>query len=337
MEDHATAQALAEDTASPVDAADTDEDLGAVYRAIMDRDAAPEDTEVEPPAPEAAEPEAEEPAEPAASDAPSDLPFEVKQAWAKIPPEARDGLARSHRDMAQKLSDQGRLVAGLRPIQDKLTGMVREFPALANMTPDQVAQEMHTLAQINQQFNTDPVGAIMGLVKQHGLEQQFAAALQGQSQDVGRYIAELKGEIAQLRKGLDPNAMRQNFDSWQKETTVTGQVEAFAAAHKDTWEQVQPHLPAAIQMAKSFLGEGASPQDVLSRAYELAETQLGLTAKAPAEQAVEQTAPAPDPERAKRAEKAKSVNIAGSKTGTTRELTEDEALTRKFREIQARG
>lgn len=336
--ENVTAQALADDTAM-VEAAEPD--YGAAFDAIMDRDTEAAETPVETPEPEQAaepteEPEAHEAPAPAPS-VPSDVPLGVKEHWAEIPDAARDAIVTAHRDMAHKLGEQGRLVAGLNPIKSTLTEMVSEFPALSNMTPDQVISEMRQLATINQAFNDNPLKAVMGLIDQHGLRDQFVAAMQGQqAPQQSQYIAQLQQEIASLKRAVDPEVMRQNVMGWQSEAQMVSQVEQFAANHGDDWAKVEPHLPAAIQAVQSFLGEGAAPEAVLSQAYELAASQLGI-AKAPTKDAAIEAAPTPDPERANAAKAAKSVNVSGSRQGKPRELTEEEALARKFDEIQARS
>lgn len=338
MDENVTAQALAPE-------ADAGPDYEAAFDAIVARDEpeeaeaveAPAETQEAEPAPEAqAEPEAAPEPAPEPVQAPSDVPLGVKEHWASIPEGAREAIVQSQREMAQKLTDQGRMVAGLNPIKNTLTEMVKEFPAMANMRPEQVISEMRQLATINQAFNDNPIKAVMGLVEQHGLRDQFIAAMQGQQPgQSAQMVPQLRRELAELKRALDPETMRQNFLGIQTEATVTQQVEKFAADHADTWPQVEPHLMSAIPAVQSFLGEEAAPEAVLSQAYELVASQLGL-AKAPPKETADEAVPKPDPERAKAVKAAESVNVSGSREGKPRELTEEEALARKFDEIMSR-
>lgn len=326
-------------------------DMGAAFDAIMARDGGMEEepaeaaeqlaeAQADEPAPEGAEePDAQENAAeeaPASVSAPpSQLPAAVKAAWDKFTPEAREAIEQRERHFGE----MGRLVSGLRPIQTTLTEMVQEFPALSHMKPEEVIAEMRGLAQINQAFNDDPVRAILGLVQQHGLQDRLAAAMQGvqpgQTGDAARTIAELRQEIAGMKRAMDPEHMRETFASWQSEATMTNTVEQFAADHADTWSQVEPHLPAAIQAVQSFLGDGADPKSVLSQAYELAAGQLGIQAKASQRSAAATAAP-PNPERSKAVKTAESVNVSGSRQGKPREMTEREMLSQKYDEIISR-
>jgi hypothetical protein len=95
------------------------------------------------------------------------------------------------------------------------------------------------------------------------------------------------------------------------------------AAAKEHWAEVEEDLPAFIA-AVQRVSPNASHKDVLDRAYDLALQTKRPDLKAPAKAAVE-AAPQPDPERAKAAIEAKSVNVTGRTAGKPRELTEEEA------------
>src|SRR6056297_1819950 len=135
--------------------AETPEDEAAEEESGEDDDAAEKDDEGD-------KPEVE---------APSELPKSVRDAWGEIPEDARGAILESHRKMGRQLAEQGRLMHGLKPIQDVLTNAVQELPALANMQPDQVAQQVMALAKISNDFDQKPVETMMGLIKQHRLEE----------------------------------------------------------------------------------------------------------------------------------------------------------------------
>ena len=85
-------------------------------------------------------PEPEKPAEPA-PEAPTDLPPALRAKWANMPEEARDAVLSSHRDLARRLADQGRVVQASKPVFDVLVQAAKEIPTLADMTPQQIAAE----------------------------------------------------------------------------------------------------------------------------------------------------------------------------------------------------
>jgi len=90
-----------------------------------------------------------------------------------------------------------------------------------------------------------------------------------------------------------------------------------------------PHLPKVIPLVKEQLGESASAQDVLSRAYDLALSIYLPDAKATPQTAPEAT-PAADPKKAEAAIRAKSINVTGKPSGATRELSDRERMSATY-------
>ncbi len=133
---------------------------------------------------------------------------------------------------------------------------------------------------------------------------------------------EIKSLRAQLQQAADPNMIDQRISQSFASREVENTVSTYAAT-KEHWAAVEPVLPMMIPMAKARLGEGASAQDVLNAAYDMAiHADPDLRAKV----TVAATAPAqPDPARTAAQRLAKSVNVT-SRPGTARTLTEDQAL-----------
>lgn len=329
MEIEAAAQALAGEAMPTEEATETTtEDLGAAYDRAM---GAGEPEAVEEAAPEvvdegATEP-AETPAEPA-DEAPTDLPYAVKQKWAEIPKDARDAVVTSQREMSRKLSEATKVAQGLNPIRDSLVRAAGEIPNLAGMRPEQVATEIFELAKISHQFSEKPVETLLGLAKQHGIEPQLRQIFSGQqptqdTQLVAQLQSEIRGLKGQLSQYVNPEYLREQISTFTRQERVLSEVDAFAS-QQDHWSDVEQHMPTLIEAVKAK-DPGAPAKDVLAGAYELA-LQLYLPqAKAQAEAAGEAT-PAADPERTEAALKAKSVNVTSRPSGKTRELTEREKL-----------
>lgn len=261
--------------------------------------------------------------------APTDLPLAVKAAWNDLPPEARDAVAKSHREMSQRLAEQGRLVQGISPIRDAMVEAAKLAPHLTSMTPAQVAGEVVKLVGIGQELSAKPVETLARLAKIHGIEGDLAQYLGGQpvSQGAQNEVA-LRNEITTLKQQLqrvsDPEFFREQVAAVTSQEKVMGEVQSFAGS-ADHWVDVEPHLPKIIPLVREQLGPSASAQDVLARSYDLALSIYVPDAKAKP-QTAEEAQPAAAPKTAEAAIKAKSVNVTGRPSGATRELSERERM-----------
>jgi len=338
MSIEATATALVQDEAisapEPMES-NSEGDMRAEMDAIWDRNNAEETTEDGPEAveePEVAEPveaeEATEEADTAEGKAPSELPLAVKKNWPSIPKEAQDAILETQREANRKLGDQGRLMQGISPIRDVLVEATKVHPQLADMTPKQVAQEVFTLAKHAQEFRADPVKALMALAKQHGIEQNLAQAFSGrpQTQETASMAQEIRALKQQISRFSDPEFMKNQFSSFSTEQQTTQTVEQFAASKPD-WAEVENHMPSAISFVQAMAPAGISPQDVLSRAYDLALSQIKPEAtKAKQPEAADEAVTIVDPERSRKALKAKSVNVSDRGGAKPKALTERQIM-----------
>ncbi|MGL5733352.1 MAG: hypothetical protein ACRCYS_00680, partial [Beijerinckiaceae bacterium] len=157
MDVQATAQALAPEAVVSEPVVTTEVEAEPDYGAVYDKLTAEGPVEAESEAVEAVEApdDVEAPAE--AVEAPTDVPVALRKHWSAIPEEARDAVLSSQREMSRKLSDMGRQVQGIGPIRDVLVSAVKDLPALGNMKPEQVAQEVVSLAKISADFRTKPL------------------------------------------------------------------------------------------------------------------------------------------------------------------------------------
>ena len=275
-----------------------------------------------------------------AVEVPTDLPKSVRDAWGDIPEAAQGAILESHRKMGRQLAEQGRLVQGIKPIQDVLGRAVQDLPALANMRPEQVAQEVMQLAKISNDFSTKPVETMVSLIKQHKLEEPLRKLFAGQQPDQGSMANnQLQQEVQKLQRQLqqvsDPEYLRGQMEQFTSQSQVQTSVEAFSKS-AEHWNLVEEHMPNAIQYVKASRPD-ASAQDALSAAYDLAVSQFvpeanKATQPGPADI---KARPAADPEKTQAARKAKSVNIKSTATGTGRKLTEAEELSRAYDKMQS--
>ena len=271
---------------------------------------------------------------------PTDMPKVMRDAWKFIPKDARAAIVERERKQGRQLAEQGRLVQGIKPIQDVLGQTVKDLPSLANMRPEDVAKEVMQLAKISNDFATKPVETMVSLIKQHRLEEPLRKLFAGQQPDQGSLANnQLQQEVQKLQRQLqqvsDPEYLRGQMEQFTTTASVQSSVEQFSQ-NAEHWNLVEEHMPNAIQYIKATSPD-ASPQDVLQEAYDLAVGKFVPNAnKATQDSPANKTARlAADPEKTQAARKAKSVNIKSTATGNTRKLTEAEELARAYDKMQS--
>lgn len=271
--------------------------------------------------------EADKPQEPEASlaaiEAPTDLPASIKAKWAEIPEAARDAVLASHRAMAGKLTEQGRVTQAAKPVYDVLVQAAREIPSMQDMTPAQIAADVFEMAKVQHALNTDPVGTLLQIAQEHGALQGLAARLSGQAlpQADARMAQHLQALQARIDQLADPATVDRRVEQTLAQRDVSRTVEEYAAT-KEHWSAVEPILPQFIEMAQQGQGDGASAKDILDAAYDMAIHAIpALRAKVTAA-----TAPATDPRLTAAQMKAKSVNVVSRPSGNARPQTEREAM-----------
>lgn len=320
----ATAEALAPEV---VPETSQEEDLGALYDTLNVEEVPEGEKPTETPPDEPVE-GAEEPVEALKEviEAPSDLPKEIRDAWGNLDETTRDAIARSHRDFSRKLGEQGRMVQGIRPIFDATVRAAKELPHLADMKPEQIADQVFELAKVSAQFNADPVKALMGYIDKHGLKEQMGQALAGTPMQGGETIQRLTNHIQKLETKLqelgNPEYIRNQVTQVTTEQATVSEINEFAKS-AEHWGAVEEHLPSFIALEQSMQPAG-SPRDILKAAYEAAVSRFVPEASKAPEAALE--AAQMDPEKTKAALKAKSVNLRSQPSGKTRTLTEEEEL-----------
>lgn len=340
MDVQATAQALAPEAvvSEPVvtTEVEAEPDYEAVYDKLTAEDPVEAPAEAESEAVEAVDATAEVETAPEPVEAPTDVPVALRKHWTAIPEEARDAVLASQREMSRKLSDMGRQVQGISPIRDVLVSAVKDLPALGNMRPEDVAQEVVTLAKISADFRSKPLETFLSLAKQHNMTDALRQALGGQQQGA-ETTAALHTQIRQLQEQIsraaNPDFIREQVAAVTTQERVMADVTSFASA-KPHWGEVETYMPDVIRMLQKAEPD-APPKDLLEKAYDTALTIYRPDLKAPAKAAVEAAAQ-PDPERAKAAIQAKSVNVPGQTAGKPRQLSEEEAYDAAWERAQRR-
>ena len=303
------------------------------YGAAYDKAAGDATVEAAEPAPEAEEAPADVEAAPEAVEAPTDVPVALRKHWQALPEDARDAVLSSQREMSRKLSDMGRQVQGISPIRDVLVDAAKQNPAIMNMRPEELARDVMELAQFSAAFKSKPLETFITLANKHSMTDALRQALGGQPQEAQQSAAlqtEIRALKAQLAKAADPEFIREQVMAVTQNERVLSDVQAFAST-KPHWNEIEPYMPGFIQQTQQ-MAPGLSAKDTLEFAYDAAIQALQKIRpdlKAPAQAAVE-AAVTPDPERAKAAIQAKSVNVTGRTTGKPREMTEEEIYSAAY-------
>lgn len=337
MSIEATADALVAEQAAPIEATPPEEDLSALFdRMNAEPEQVAEDAPEAEDHPEAEEaPQAEDVAEEPQEEPlqlPGNLPQSLRDHLSKMPKEAAQAVLTDREGLHRKLSDMGRQVQGIAPVRDVLVDAAKRYPYLADLRPDQVGQELLSVAEMGNRLHNDPVGTLMQAAKKYGVEQAMAERLSGQpvsdqaqtATALTQHIQQLERKIAQL---TDPSYLQSQVTQITSQQSVENEVLTFSQ-QAEYWSDVETYVPDYIPIAQKKLGDGAAPSAVLKLAYEKAIQDYkpeALQASKP--EAVADPSPAPDPEKTKAAVKAKSVNVTGKSSGKPRVLTEAEELS----------
>lgn len=262
------------------------------------------------------------------------LPFAIQQNWENIPEEAKTALLEHHKRLSSTASEAGRLAKGLAPIRDVLSEATQHLPELANMRPEEVAQDVMELAKTRAQLMRDPVGTLIATARQMGAEGALRNAFtgqQGQNQQ-GDYIARLERRVAELegtaKKAPNDDIIRGTVDQAFEQRAFEQEVAGWAS-ELEHFSAVERQLPMFIQMVSEDQPE-LSPRDKLVEAYNMAIRARGPRATEP--QAAEQPPANAAPQRSEAALKAKSVNVKSRGTRPS-ELSEEDALGAAYERI----
>lgn len=272
---------------------------------------------------------------------PADVPLPsnwrgLEEAWAKIPAELREPIAAHEAKLHQTLSQQGQSLAAYKPLGDTLMEYKEYFNG------ERMSVKPHEavgfLLSLQRGMDTKPVETMMEIVDRYDLRGELAKALGTTQAPAGEVPPQtdnsqaLMAEIGQLKQIIrdsnDPSKIDQRISQKLNEDRASTQVNEVISrlATKDAmplYADVEGELPDFIKMAWAKLGDAASQEAVLKRAYDMAvNADPDLRKKA----AALQTAAVPDPKLVAAAKNANASNIRSTSTGKPREATEDELL-----------
>lgn len=330
MDPNANAEAIADAEAVPATPTveqTEDELLEQAYERAHSDDTPEEPDTDEPPAdePQPAEDEAPE------FEWPSTVPTQMREALAGVAPEVRDAVLADRDKLRNDLSSLGREAKTFSGIKEGLVGLVQQNPEYGNMAPEQVLQHLTKLDADIQQLRANPIETMVQFARENGLQDKLGEALGQPVAQEAQHIAQLQQHIrgleAKLSQVADPEYLRQQVSQFTSEGQIANQVNEFAQG-KEHWDKVEAFMPDAIRVVQSMPGDSQDPTSILERAYNMVLQQ----AYPDAVKAEAQPAPpvAADPDKVARARQAKSLNVSGTSTGKTRELSEDELLSQAY-------
>lgn len=259
----------------------------------------------------------------------------LDDAWKALPAEHREKVKGHFDELHRRMSDQGRMLAGVKPIADRLSQAVTQHPEFNGMNPDQLAEGAIQLAAVQAKLNKDPLGTIVEVAKTYNILPQLQAALSGQQMpEEQQVVSTLQREIAGLKQQLaavsDPTQIEGHVSRAFESRAAQDAVNQFATDPANSfWADVEPHMPGFIAIAKGQQ-PNAPIKDVLKSAYEMA-IYATPDVRAKMEAAAKKAAATvPDPKRTEAAKKAASINVKSTSTGKERQPSEDEALASAY-------
>ncbi|TGT34988.1 hypothetical protein [Mesorhizobium sp. M8A.F.Ca.ET.165.01.1.1] len=261
----------------------------------------------------------------------------VKGAWEKTPAEIRAFVAAREQELQGRLSDHGRQLSTVKPIQEVIDRHSHYFDPqkgrkLADGTVVTPAKAIDFLFNAQANLDRAPVESIMAIIDSYGVRDKIAA-LFGQTVQQGE--SELRQEIAGLKTLLATVGNPASIDDRinQKLQERTDQQSAAdeltrLSADKPFYSEIpEVDMVEAIHKARRKLGDAASKEAVFGLAYDMAvNADPDLRAKAAAGKPAATNGAA----KVEGARRAAAVNIPSTASGKGRALTEDEELAAVF-------
>ncbi|TGS47535.1 MULTISPECIES: hypothetical protein [unclassified Mesorhizobium] len=261
----------------------------------------------------------------------------VKGAWEKTPAEIRAFVAAREQELQGRLSEHGRQLSTVKPIQEVIDRHSHYFDPqkgrkLADGTVVTPAKAIDFLFNAQANLDRAPVESIMAIIDSYGVRDKIAAAF-GHSVPQGEN--ELRQEIAGLKTMLASVHNPANIDDrinqrLQERDGITAANEELGrlSADKPLYSEIpEKRMVNFINDAWDRLGATASKEAVFNLAYDMAvNADPDLRAKA----AAAKPAAPRDAGKVDAAKRANSVNVTSTASGKARVLTEDEELAAVF-------
>lgn len=259
---------------------------------------------------------------------PANLPPDMADVWQAIPEAHRDRMGKFLHGVHQKMSDQGRALAGFKDVQTVIDDMTQtyahRFTGENAMRP---ADAIAFLYNVQKGMDTDPRGTFRAIAERYNLPIQFADEVPAAGTE-GQHIAQLQNTIAQLNAKISqlgsPDLINSQVTRAMSERETLQAVERFAK-EKPFYSDVEAHLPQFIAIARETKPD-ASELDLLTEAYDMAVNAIPAVRQKAQAAAAKPAAPKPEDIRAAAAKRASSINVTSTSSGKPRPKTESEAM-----------
>lgn len=252
--------------------------------------------------------------------------------WATLSPEVQQKLTERSNELHIKLSEQGALVGKLKPLNDAAAEFAEYFNGNlkgADGQPISPADGIRYLANIQRAMDKAPLDTLLSIADTYNLRDKLAEKFGGQVTQVPVDQKILLDRIAGLEQRLasasNPAALEQvlpaKIERELQKRDIATVLSRFST--KPHYEVVEDDLPFYIGKAKTQLGESASYEALLDKAYSLAvDANPALRAQTEAAK----TAASKDAAKAEAAKRANGVNVTSTSSGKAKQPSLDDEL-----------
>jgi hypothetical protein len=260
---------------------------------------------------------------------------EMKEAWAKIPPDLQPVIAAHDAKLRETLSKQGNALQTWKPISEIISKNGDYFDGrTAQYRPEDAINAMFETVR---QLDTNPVETLVQIATDYKCLDKLAAAFRLDGEDVGTVgtqnaelvakIGELENTIRALQTGFKPEIVDERVSRilLDRDEHAAAQ-DAINRTSKDMplFDDVpEDDMVHYIHRAKAKLNGTGSKDAVLKLAYDMAiNADPDLRARAAALKGAAVT----DAGKVAAQRNANAANLRSTSTGRPREQTEDEML-----------
>jgi len=281
-----------------------------------------------------------------ASTVPADVPLPanwrgLEDTWGKLPAELRDPIAQHEAKLHKTLSEQGSALGMLKPLSEAASEFAEYFNGNlkgADGQPINPADGIRYLANMQRMMDRDAPATIMQIIDTYGAREKIAAALgvkvdgTAPAADTNTALLAKIDRLEQTLKGVnDPSKIEEIVERREQQRQHEEEVRRLTSA-KPLYSKIPEHrMVFFINEAWNTLGQDATKQAVLDHAYNAAiEADPALRAQSQAaKKAAEDTAA-----KAEAAKRGASVNVKSTASGSSRTVSEDDAMEEVWRRHQ---
>jgi hypothetical protein len=194
-----------------------------------------------------------------AEDAPPGWSDPMKELFSSLPEEARDYISGREKAAHAQLSEQGRVIATLKPVNDVVEGYRHTFQS-RGLSPDQAISGLFEAQDL---LDRDPVAGIQQIAQIYGVD--LSGAAPNLPQDGGNAdTAALRVELM----GLKQNLSAMNAAAETDRNTRAAEANKTTMRQVTEWSEGKPHFEEVRHQMAGLINAGAA-QD-LDDAYDKA-------------------------------------------------------------------